>query len=91
VTRDFFVVLDGVATVERDGARAAELSAGDFFGELAAHDWGRGYGYVRTATVIATTDLAMLVFAEGALGTLTRLSPSLATAVDAAMATRLPG
>jgi hypothetical protein len=41
--------------------------------------------------VIATTDLEMLVFPEGALGTLTRLSPSLATAVDAAMATRLPG
>ena len=31
--------------------RSSELGPGDFFGELAALDWGAGYGYVRTATV----------------------------------------
>ena len=42
VTRDFFVVLDGAVRVARNGAPVATLGAGDFFGELAARDWGRG-------------------------------------------------
>jgi len=91
VTREFFVILEGAATVDRDGDGVTHLRAGDFFGELAACDWGRGYGYARTATVTAATDLTLLVFPEGALETLVRLSPSLACAVDAAVASRLPG
>ena len=67
--------------------------AGDraFFGELAARDWGRGYGYPRTATVTAATDLVLLVLPEGMLESLMRLSPSLAAAVEAAVEHRLPG
>ena len=38
--RDFHVVLDGVARVSIDGETVRELGGGDFFGELAALDWG---------------------------------------------------
>jgi hypothetical protein len=31
------------------------MRVGEFFGELAALDWGAGYGYTRLATVIATS------------------------------------
>ncbi len=34
---------------------------GDFFGELAALDWDAGYGYSRTATVMATSYMRLLV------------------------------
>jgi aromatic-L-amino-acid/L-tryptophan decarboxylase len=37
----FFVVVRGSADVERDGEQVGELTAGSFFGELAAMDWGR--------------------------------------------------
>jgi glutamate/tyrosine decarboxylase-like PLP-dependent enzyme len=90
VTREFFLLLDGVVTVTQDGVPIAERRAGEFFGELAARDWGRGYGLPRTATVTARTDLELLVLPEGALETVMRLSPRLTAAVDAAATTRLP-
>jgi CRP-like cAMP-binding protein len=34
----FFVVLDGLATVRRNGRRVGELGPGDYFGELALLD-----------------------------------------------------
>jgi len=68
----------------------AELPEGEVFGELAARNWGRGYGSPRTATVTAATDLELLVLPEGALETVMRLSPRLTAAVEAAAATRLP-
>jgi CRP-like cAMP-binding protein len=46
-----------------DGEPRRELRAGDIFGELAALDWGSGYGYSRTATVRALTRMRLLVIA----------------------------
>ena len=43
-SRDFFVILRGTADVERDNQRIGDLAEGSFFGELAAVDWGAGYG-----------------------------------------------
>ena len=60
--RDFYVVLEGAAAVgvrRRSWSRARR--PGDFFGELAALDWGAGYGYARSATVCATAPLRLLV------------------------------
>ena len=37
------------------------LGPGDFFGELAAIDWGAGFGRTRTATVVATQATRLLV------------------------------
>jgi CRP-like cAMP-binding protein len=39
-----------------------ELEPGDFFGELAAMDWGAGYGYPRLATVVAQSAARLIVF-----------------------------
>ena len=90
VTRDFFLILEGTVSVVRDGAVVATLATGDFFGELAARNWGRGYGYARTATITAATDLVLLVLPEGVLESVMRLAPSLAAAVEAATEHRLP-
>ncbi|MGH2450509.1 MAG: cyclic nucleotide-binding domain-containing protein [Candidatus Limnocylindria bacterium] len=45
---DFFVILEGAAEVTRDGRRIRELSAGDFFGEIALLDNGPRTASVRT-------------------------------------------
>jgi CRP-like cAMP-binding protein len=58
--RDFYVIVDGDADVFIEDEHVAHLSEGDFFGEVAALDWGSGFGYVRTATVIAASDLRLL-------------------------------
>ena len=71
-TRDFYVILDGTADVFVDGERVSSLGAGDFFGELAALDWGAGYGYPRLATVVAGSRLRMLVFSPDAFAELLR-------------------
>jgi MFS family permease len=52
----FYVIVDGMATVSIDGARAAELSRGAHFGEVALLR-----DVPRTATVSALTDLTVLV------------------------------
>ena len=88
-SRDFFVVLDGRATVSRNGALVGTLGPGEFFGEIAALDWGRGYGYPRLATVTAVEPVRLLAFGDGGLETLMRLSPLLAAEVDATVSERL--
>jgi hypothetical protein len=89
-TRDFCVILDGEVEVERGGELLERVGAGAFFGEIAALDWGRGYGYARTATVTAATAVRILVFPEGTLGTVMHLAPALAEAIEASVAARLP-
>jgi aromatic-L-amino-acid/L-tryptophan decarboxylase len=37
------------------------LGTGEFFGEVAAVDWGAGFGRTRTATVTATEATRLLV------------------------------
>ena len=59
-TRDVFIILDGTCRV-RDGEREiATVGPGDFTGELAAIDWGAGYGSVRMARVEAETPCTLL-------------------------------
>jgi glutamate/tyrosine decarboxylase-like PLP-dependent enzyme len=83
--RDFYVVLSGSAEVSRDGACVASLVRGDFFGELAALDWGAGYGYARSATVTATAPLRLLVLSPTSLEHVMRLSPEIVEQLDSAM------
>ena len=54
--RELFVILEGKATVTREGHVVNLLRAGDYFGELAAIEDGP-----RSATVEATTDLEVLI------------------------------
>ena len=54
--RELFVILEGTATVTREGHVVNILHAGDYFGELAAIE-----AVPRSATVEATTDLQVLI------------------------------
>ena len=44
-----------------DGRTLARLGAGEFFGELAAIEWGAGFARTRTATVTATEPTRLLI------------------------------
>jgi CRP-like cAMP-binding protein len=62
-----------------------ELGTGDFFGEVAALDWGSGFGYARTATVTAGSALRLLRLDPSRLAILIRDSPQLGARIrDAA-------
>jgi glutamate/tyrosine decarboxylase-like PLP-dependent enzyme len=87
--RDFYVVLDGHARVERDGEPIAECGPGDFFGELAALDWGAGFGYARLATVTAVEPLCLLVLAPAHLSQLMAASPDVDERIRTVAAERL--
>jgi aromatic-L-amino-acid/L-tryptophan decarboxylase len=51
--RSFYIIVSGQFDVLIDGRRIRTLGPGDHFGELAARDWGGGYGYTRLATVVS--------------------------------------
>ena len=87
--RDFYVIVDGAAEVQIDGDHVRDLAAGDFFGELAALDWGAGYGYARSATVTATAATRLLVLPPRELGALMRAAPAVARRVEGAARDRL--
>jgi len=59
---EFFIILDGSASVSMDGRELAKLGPGDFFGEVAALDGGP-----RTASVKAETRLRCLTLPVGGL------------------------
>ena len=50
--RSFYLIVSGRFDVLIDGRRIRTLGPGEHFGELAARDWGGGYGYTRLATVV---------------------------------------
>ena len=54
--RELFVILEGTATVTREGRVVNVRSQGDYFGELAAIE-----AKPRSATVTASTDLDVLI------------------------------
>jgi CRP-like cAMP-binding protein len=56
---EFFLILDGEATVRRDNRKVASLTKGQYFGELSLLDRGP-----RTATVTADTDMRVLVLGQ---------------------------
>src|SRR5262245_5951913 len=55
--REFFIIVDGTATVSRDGEAIALLGPGDYFGEIAL----LGDHVLRTATVTATAPMELEV------------------------------
>ncbi len=73
--RDCFVILGGTFAVRDAGRTLATLQAGDLVGELAALDWGAGYGAVRTASVEALTPATVLVLTPEHLNEVLRRSP----------------
>ena len=87
--RDFYVILAGRAEVLLDDRVVRELGPGDFFGELAALDWGADYGYPRLATVVAATDLRLAKLTAETLRALMGAEPAIDEAVRRAAAERL--
>jgi len=58
IAEECFVIVDGHADVLIDGTPVASVGAGEIVGELALLSHNAG----RTATVVATTDMQLLVF-----------------------------
>lgn len=71
--REMFVILEGAATVKRNGRKVGTLSSGDAIGELALLDHGP-----RTATVTADTEVTALVLSARAFSGVIEEVPSLA-------------
>jgi selenocysteine lyase/cysteine desulfurase len=87
--RDFYVILAGRAEVQVGDHGLRELGPGEFFGELAALDWGADYGYPRLATVIAATDLRLAKLTANTLRALMRDIPEIDARVREAANERL--
>jgi CRP-like cAMP-binding protein len=88
--RDFYLILKGEARAEVNGEVVRTVSAGDFFGELAALDWGAGYGYTRLATVVATSPARLVVVPPDVFNRLVREVPDFEQKVSEAVRERLP-
>ena len=82
--REFFVLLEGVADVTKNGRRINQLSSGDFFGEIALVS-----DSPRTATVTATTPVRALVITDRSFRRLLKDQPEIQSKVVAALAARL--
>jgi CRP/FNR family transcriptional regulator, cyclic AMP receptor protein len=80
----FFVVLDGEATVVRDGRGVASLGPGDFFGELALLD-----NRPRYASVTSDTDMDLLVLRRRHFQRVLQASPTMTRKLLRALAARL--
>jgi CRP/FNR family transcriptional regulator, cyclic AMP receptor protein len=79
-----FLVLDGSATCTRDGHVVATFGPGDFFGEMALLVHG-----VRTATVVADTDMSVRAFHKSEFDELLDRSPKVAVKILRTTAERL--
>lgn len=82
--REFFVILDGIASVTRGRRHVAALGPGDYFGELALLDGER-----RDATVKAASPMEVLVVSQRCFAGLLNDVPTLARHLLAGMARRL--
>jgi CRP/FNR family transcriptional regulator, cyclic AMP receptor protein len=84
VGHEFFLILEGQAEVGRNGERIATLGPGDYFGELALLDHGP-----RSATVIAETDMKLVVLGQREFAGLVETVPGLAAKLLPGLAHRL--
>ena len=81
---EFFVIEDGEAAVLQDGERIAMLGPGDFFGEIGLQETER-----RTASVVATTAMDVIVMYKPEFEQMRKELPTVADQVQAAIRTRL--
>lgn len=84
VGREFFIIVDGTATVRRTGRKVAVLGPGDTFGELALLD-----RKPRSATVTSDTEMRLLVLGQSQFNAVLDAVPTLSRKLLAAMAARL--
>ena len=88
--RDFYVVLEGSGRGVDRRRDARHLGAGDFFGEIAALDWGAGFTYPRLAPRCGRPPLRLLVFPDGDADRARATLPRVERQMRAAVAERLP-
>ena len=91
VSRDLYVVLSGAVAVTIDRAQVRTLGPGEFFGELAAIDWGAGFGRTRSATVTATEPTRLLVLDWVLVNRLMQAAPSFGARLESVSRERLAG
>ncbi len=89
LARTFYLVRSGRLSVRVDDREVNTLGPGDHFGEIAAIDWGRDFGYGRTATVITTEPTTLLAFPAAALRELMADSPDVDRAIRRVAQSRL--
>jgi CRP-like cAMP-binding protein len=82
--KEFFVIDSGTAVVKRNGRKIATLSTGAAFGELALLDGGP-----RTATVVAESDLSVLILTRQEFAGLLDEVPGLSRKLLQGLAKRL--
>ena len=82
--KEFFVIVDGEAVVERGGKKIGTLGPGEFFGEIALVD-----DVPRIATVTAKTPLHFFVLTRGDFTRLLDDSPAVERKVLRALARRV--
>jgi CRP/FNR family cyclic AMP-dependent transcriptional regulator len=80
---EFLLIEKGTADVRRGGKLLAQLGPGDFAGEIGVMQGAR-----RNATVTASTELTVIVMTARDLRQIATDMPSVATHIDAAIATR---
>jgi CRP/FNR family cyclic AMP-dependent transcriptional regulator len=82
--REAFVIIDGTASVEINGTHVASVGPGACVGELALLDHG-----LRTATVVAETDLTALVIGVREFSAIIDEVPPMAHKLLQALAARI--
>jgi CRP/FNR family transcriptional regulator, cyclic AMP receptor protein len=82
--REFVVIIEGTASVERNGDEVATLGPGQHFGELALL-----VDHPRNATVVATSDLTAQVIERRGFEQLLETSPHLTKNLLLSLAARL--
>ena len=81
---EFFLIVEGEASVRRNNRKIATLGPGQFFGELSLLDRGP-----RSASVVAETDMTLLVLGQREFAGVLDEVPGLAHKLLGAMAARL--
>lgn len=79
-----YIILSGTARVEREGGTIGQLSAGDFFGELALIE-----EHPRSATVVAATPTECLLFPAWEFTALLNEHPEVAVPIMRALIARI--
>jgi CRP/FNR family cyclic AMP-dependent transcriptional regulator len=81
---EFFLILDGKASVRKNNRKTAELGPGQYFGEMALLDRGP-----RSATVVAESPMTLLILGQREFSGVLDEVPSMAHKMLATMAGRL--
>jgi CRP-like cAMP-binding protein len=87
--RSFYLILSGRYDVFIDTQLIRTLGPGGHFGELAARDWGGGYGYTRLATVRCAEPGRLLKLASEDFQWLTETEPTVQAELAKVLAERL--